>query len=165
MLYVVLEVSYTILINFISFCYSNWVIYTILFYRLLIYSLVSSNLLLLPSGVFLFQLLYSWALIGSFLYFLFLLLLLLLLKFSLCSSNLQSSVTTLWPSLWILYQVNYFFSISLGFCSGALSYSLIWNIVLCLLILFEFLGLCELDKMATSSGVKGVALCSSNPCL
>ena len=104
---------------------------------------------------FLFQLLYSSVLVSSFLYFL-----------SLCwSSHFVHS-----PEfsehhkdcfIELFNQINYL-PVSLGFFSGVLFYSFIWNSFLSFCLTFSFCFY-ELGKTPTSLGLEGLALCGSVP--
>ena len=125
---------------FFAFCFSVWVISTILSSMSFMHYSVSPNLLLIPSSVFFITVIVFFS--SDWLFFIFSK---SLLKFSLCSS-ISSWVwwVFLWPLLWTLCQVNYLSPFHRVYFWGFI-FSFIWNLFLCLLILFDFLCLSVLN--------------------
>lgn len=122
-------------------------------------SSASSSLLLNPNSAFFTSVLYSpvlWLLFGTFLYFLFL-----------CWSSQCVPLFLSW--VWYLCTKWYFYTITLNFLlynisnslfSELLSYSFVWNTLLCFFILLD--SLCcvyALAETTISQTLKGVALC------
>lgn len=141
-----LRLSYFLKITFIAVLF-GWITsfhlpdhWSILPYYLFCY--------LFPLVCFYFHLLYSSALIGSFLYFL------TWLKFSLCFSILIQSLLNILMIIMLNFLSSTFLislSLSYFFSCEVLSYSFIWNKIYFLLICLTFcVYFYELDKKATS---------------
>ena len=142
-----LRLSSFLFIVFSLFC-STAVISNHLFFRSLIHSSASFILLLIPSSVFFFHFIYCIVYLILFVFQIF-----SLLKFSSIFSVCESILLRSWI-IFTVIALNSFSSrlpISTSLSSGVLFRSFIWNILLCYLILSNFLWLSSFHRLQDDS--------------